>query len=334
MRAVVLGAGAWGSALACQAVRTGNFREVLIWGRELDTIENINERHENLRWFPGHKLPDSLRATTDKHKAIESKEETLVLIVVPTPAIAEVVSDLKLGPQHILVSCTKGILNDTLETPDKILERVTNGFPRVAFLSGPSFAKEVAQNQPTGVTIAARDESIAKKVQSALSSDRFRSYTTTDVVGVELGGALKNVLAIACGISDGLGFGSNPRAMLITRGLAEICLLAVRCGADPHTLSGLAGVGDCILTCTSTLSRNYSVGYRLGKGEKLETIVESLGATAEGVKTSRSAHELAQKLGVETPVITGIFQVINQDANPLEVLEMNMRRPLRPESMF
>lgn len=336
MRAVVLGGGAWGTALAIQCDRSGNFSEVLLWARDRETVDAINNEHENTMYFKGHKLPDSIRATTDKHGAIESKdaETTLVLVVVPTPAIATVVADLKLGVHHILVSCTKGILNDTLETPDKILKRATNGFAPLAFLSGPSFAKEVAENQPTGVTIASEDDEVARVVQTAISSERFRSYTTRDVVGVELGGALKNVLAIACGISDGLGFGSNPRAMLITRGLAEMSLLSVRSGADPITLAGLAGVGDLILTCTSTLSRNYTVGFRLGQGERLKDIIESLGAVAEGVKTSKSAHELAAKLGVETPVITGIYQVIHEHADPLEVLSENMRRPLRQEVLF
>ncbi len=336
MRAVVLGGGAWGTALAIQCARAGTFSEVILWARDQETVDAINTEHENTRYFKGHVLPDSIRATTDKHGAIASSAgtTTLILLVVPTPAIAAVVGDLKLGPRHILVSCTKGILNDTLETPDKIIERATNGFARVAFLSGPSFAKEVAENQPTGVTIASEDEEVARVVQTAISSERFRSYTTRDVIGVEMGGALKNVLAIACGISDGLGFGSNPRAMLITRGLAEMSLLSVRSGADPITLAGLAGVGDLILTCTSTLSRNYTVGFRLGQGERLEHIIESIGAVAEGVKTSKSAHELAAKLGVETPVITGIYQVIHQGANPLEVLRANMKRPLCQEVLF
>lgn len=337
MRAVVLGGGAWGTALAIQCVRSGKFEgDVVVWARDRETVDAINTEHENTRYFKGHALPHCIRATTDKQGAITSSSGTVLILflVVPTPAIAAVVADLKLGPEHILVSCTKGILNDTLETPDKILERVTHGFARVAFLSGPSFAAEVADNQPTGVTIASKDEEVARVVQTAISSERFRSYTTRDVIGVEMGGALKNVLAIACGISDGLGFGSNPRAMLITRGLAEMSLLSVRSGAEPITLAGLAGVGDLILTCTSTLSRNYTVGFRLGRGETLEHIIGSLGAVAEGVNTCKSAHELAAKLGVETPVITGIYQVIHEGAKPLEVLRANMKRPLRQEALY
>ena len=339
MRAVVLGGGAWGTALAIQLAR--RFPEVIIWARDEETVSAINENHENVVYFKGFKLPESIRATTDKHEAInvgrdDPDESVLVLLVVPTPALASVVSDLQLDSRHILVSCTKGILNDTLETPDAIIARATGGGlkHRTAFLSGPSFAKEVAENQPTGVTIASINQDVAKEVQSAMSTERFRCYTTDDVVGVELGGALKNVVALACGISDGLGFGANPRAMLITRGLAEISLIANKSGANPLTLAGLAGVGDLILTWTSTLSRNYTVGYRIGKGENLEDIISSLGAVAEGVLTSRSAHELAVKLGVDCPVIAGIHKVIHLGEDPLKVLKENMSRPLKEELMM
>ena len=347
-------------ALAIQLSR--NFDEVCIWAREEATVAAINDG-ENTIYFPGFRLPESIKATTNKDAAVsgsDKNETILVLIVVPTPALEEVVSDLRLDDRHILVSCTKGILNDTLETPDAILTRVTGGFQRVAFLSGPSFAKEVAENQPTvgvdpltwtdvparpdarahslfcsqGVTIASRDDAIARTVQSAISTERFRCYTTDDVVGVELGGALKNVLAIATGVSDGLGFGNNARALLMTRGLAEIGLIATTAGANPLTLSGLAGVGDLILTCTSTLSRNYTVGWRLGKGEALDVITSSLGAVAEGVLTSRSAHMLAVKLGVECPVIAGIHKVIHENGDPLLVLRENMTRPLKEELLF
>lgn len=306
--------------------------ETILWSREQDTTDAINTLHENVTYFKGHKLPESLRACSDKHAAIAGA--AIILLVVPTPAVEEVVKDLAMGPTQILVSCTKGILNDTLETPNEIIQRVLPALTNVAFLSGPSFAKEVAENQPTAVTIASTNESVAVTVQQALSGERFRCYRSHDVVGVELGGALKNVLAIATGISDGLGFGCNARAFLITRGLAEMNLLSVRSGADPLTLAGLSGVGDVILTCTSTLSRNYTVGYRLGKGEKLDEIIASLGAVAEGVKTSRSAHELAVKLGVEVPVITGIYRVIHLGEAPLQVLHENMSRPLREETML
>lgn len=198
-------------------------------------------------------------------------------------------------------------------------------------MSGPSFAVEVAQGKPTAVTIACENNEVALRAQELLSSPRFRIYTSNDVIGVELGGALKNVLAIACGISDGLGFGNNGRAALITRGLDELTRLAVKCGANPLTLSGLSGVGDIILTCTGDLSRNRTVGMRLGKGEKLEDIVADMTAVAEGVLTSRSAAKLAEKEGIECPVIMGIYQVIHENADPAQVVQKNMSRPLIPE---
>lgn len=202
---------------------------------------------------------------------------------------------------------------------------------RLAFLSGPSFAAEVAREIPTAVTIASKDMEVAKRVQELLSTNRFRCYRTTDVVGVELAGALKNVLAIACGISDGCGFGNNGRAALITRGLDEITRIAVASGGNPLTLAGLAGVGDIVLTCCGDLSRNRTVGLRLGKGEKLEHIVKTLGATAEGVLTSRAAYDLTKKLGIDCAVIYGIYRVVNEGADPLKVVPETMSRPLRPE---
>mmetsp|Transcript_18320 Transcript_18320/g.51324 ORF Transcript_18320/g.51324 Transcript_18320/m.51324 type:complete len:495 (-) Transcript_18320:65-1549(-) len=251
-------------------------------------------------------------------------------------AFAAAVEDIasRLDPKrHIMVSCTKGILNDTLETVDEILHRVLPPpfHGRLAFLSGPSFAAEVARGLPSAVTIAAREEEVAMHVQLMLSTARFRCYRTNDVTGVELGGALKNVLAIACGISDGLQFGNNCRAALITRGNNEIQRLALAKGASPHTMAGLSGVGDLVLTCTADLSRNRTVGLRLGKGEKLTDIIASMTAVAEGVLTSRSADALASKMGVDCPIINGIFRVIHGGADPAAVTEEVMSRELRFE---
>lgn len=330
-RVTVLGGGAWGTALALHCARKGH--EVQLWAREKEVVEGINGEHENVVFFQGFKLPDNLKATQDIHKAANHGD--LILVVIPTPFVEKVltgiIGDLNRG--QILCSCTKGILNETLETPDQILKRVLplELHGRLAFLSGPSFAAEVGQGQPTAVTIASAHETIAIEVQEIMSTVRFRCYTSQDVVGVEFGGALKNVLAIACGISDGLGFGCNARAALMTRGLDELSRLAVKCGANPLTMSGLSGVGDLILTCTGDLSRNRSVGIRIGKGEKLDEITKSMAAVAEGVLTSKSAHLLAQKVGVECHVIEGIYKVIYENANPLEVVASNMSRPLKPE---
>lgn len=328
----VLGGGAWGTALAAHTARQGH--STVLWAREDAVVTSINgPQHHNSTFLPGVSLPEELKATNDMEEAVKGAE--VILMVIPTPFVASTISPLVnlLQPHQILVSCTKGILNDTLETPNHILTRVLPEalHGRLAYLSGPSFAAEVAAGLPTVVTIASSDDSVAARAQALLSTPRFRCYRTTDVIGVEMGGALKNVLAIACGISDGLGFGNNGRAALITRGLAEMTRLAVASGANPLTMSGLAGMGDLVLTCTGDLSRNRSVGLRIGKGESLEAITASMKAVAEGVLTSRSAHNLAIKLDVECPIISGIYRVIHQQADPKTVVHEVMSRSLRPE---
>ena len=329
----VLGGGAWGTALALHAGRKGH--DVLIWAREPEVVEAVNTLHENTVFFKGHKLPDTVRCSADG--AAVAAHGDLVLVVIPTPFVERVLAPLAgaLRADQILVSCTKGILNDTLETPDAILKRVLPPrlHSRLAFLSGPSFAAEVALEHPTAVTLAAEDEGVARRAAVLLSTPRFRCYTTTDVAGVELGGALKNVLAIAAGISDGVGFGNNARAALITRGLSDLSRLAVKRGANPLTLSGLSGVGDIILTCTGDLSRNRTVGLRLGRGEALADVMASMGgAHPEGVLTSKAAHDLAEREGVECPVISGIYKVIHEGRSPAEVVAETMSRPLKAEA--
>eukprot|EP00878_Enallax_costatus_P006700 GHUV01007024.1.p1 GENE.GHUV01007024.1~~GHUV01007024.1.p1 ORF type:complete len:332 (+),score=54.13 GHUV01007024.1:182-1177(+) len=312
-RVGVIGGGAWGTALAIHCARMGH--EVTLWALEEEVVSSVNgTNRENSTFLPGHKCPDTLTATSNMTEAVANSE--LVLMVVPTPYIAATVKPIAdlLRSDQIFVSCTKGILNDTLETPHEILLRL---LPRtvhsqLAYLSGPSFAAEVVKQLPTVVTIAAQEDSVAARVQALLSTPRFRCYRTTDVTGVELGGALKNVLAIACGISDGLDLGNNARAALITRGMNEITKMAVAKGGNPLTMNGLAGMGDLVLTCTGDLSRNRTVGLRLGRGEKLSEITSSMhGAVAEGVLTSKSAHNLALKLSVECPIIEGIYRVIH-----------------------
>lgn len=327
----IIGGGAWGTALGLHCARMGH--DTLIWALEKEVMDAINKEHENTVFFKGFALPPNLKASNDIQSVARFGE--LILMVIPTPFVQGTMAQIKdvLTDAQMLVSCTKGILNETLETPNDILKRVLPDFlhGRLAYLSGPSFAAEVAKGNPTAVTIASENEELATRVQALLSTPRFRCYRTTDCIGVELGGALKNVLAIACGISDGLGFGNNGRAALVTRGLDEITRLAVRSGANPLTMAGLAGVGDVILTCTGDLSRNRTVGVRLGKGESLEEIMKSMTAVAEGVLTSRSAHHLAKKLGVECPVIEGIYQVVHEGADPVQVVTDNMSRPLIPE---
>ncbi|GAB4816038.1 hypothetical protein N2152v2_003084 [Parachlorella kessleri] len=330
-RISVIGGGAWGTALALHASRMGH--DTLLWALEKDVADAINTQHENTVFLKGFPLPETLRATNDIIEAFDYAE--VILTVIPTPFLERTIAKVKdhIKGDKILVSCTKGILNDTLETPHDILNRVLPDrlHSRLAYLSGPSFAAEVAQGNPTAVTIASESEEVAQRVQELLSTPRFRCYRTTDVIGVELGGALKNVLAIGCGMSDGLGFGSNGRAALITRGLDEITRLAVDSGANPLTMAGLAGVGDIVLTCTGDLSRNRTVGMRLGKGEKLDDIMKTMTAVAEGVLTSKSAHDLAKKKGIDCPVIEGIYKVIHEGADPRQMQTENMSRPLKHE---
>ncbi|KAI8477206.1 MAG: NAD-dependent glycerol-3-phosphate dehydrogenase [Monoraphidium minutum] len=320
----VLGGGAFGTALAFHLGRAGH--ETRLWAREKALVDRINRTRENSAYLPGVRAPDNVVATNNIEVALAAE---FILLVVPTPyleaTLAPAVSHIR--PGAILVSCAKGILNGTLETAEQLLHRVLpeEHHPRLAFLSGPSFAKEVAAGKPTMVTVASRDEKVARQVQGVISTTFFRCYRTTDVMGVELGGALKNVLAIACGISDGLDLGSNARAAIITRGLCEVTSIATAMGADPITMLGLGGIGDLVLTCTGDLSRNRTVGLRIGKGEKLDDITHSMGgAVAEGVLTSRSAYELARRMGTHCPTIEAIYRVIHEGADPVCMVAENI----------
>eukprot|EP00201_Polytomella_parva_P000348 CAMPEP_0175085948 /NCGR_PEP_ID=MMETSP0052_2-20121109/28962_1 /TAXON_ID=51329 ORGANISM="Polytomella parva, Strain SAG 63-3" /NCGR_SAMPLE_ID=MMETSP0052_2 /ASSEMBLY_ACC=CAM_ASM_000194 /LENGTH=367 /DNA_ID=CAMNT_0016358047 /DNA_START=229 /DNA_END=1332 /DNA_ORIENTATION=+ len=329
----VLGGGAWGTALAIHCARMGH--PTYLWAREKDVVDSVNgPSRENSKFLKGHKCPPLLTATQDASVAV--KDAAVVLMVIPTQFVYRTMETIAplLSDGQILVSCSKGITLDTLETVDEVLTRVMPPAlaSKLAYLSGPSFAAEVAHGMPTAVTVAARDEDVAKQVQRLISTPRFRVYSSVDISGVELGGALKNVLAIACGISDGLGFGNNARAALITRGLYEITKLAVCRGANPLTMSGLAGMGDLVLTCTGDLSRNRTVGLRLGRGENLNQIQESMGgAVAEGVPTARAVHALAKKMGVECPIMEGIYRVVHEGADPRMVVTEVMSRELKPE---
>jgi glycerol-3-phosphate dehydrogenase (NAD(P)+) len=256
----------------------------------------------------------------------------LVVIATPSHATREVMRGaVQSLPEHVpLVTVSKGIENDTLLTMTQLLEDCLpeQFHPWIAILSGPSFAKEMAAGMPTVVTVASHFEKVARKVQSALQTESFRTYTSTDVIGVELGGALKNVIAIAAGIADGLGFGLNARSALITRGLAEITRIAVRMGANPLTLMGLSGLGDLVLTCTGDLSRNRRVGIELGKGRKLEDILAGMNQVAEGVKTARSARDLSRRVGVELPICDQVFAIMYEGKEPRRaVVELMTRAP-------
>ncbi|MBE2251587.1 MAG: NAD(P)-dependent glycerol-3-phosphate dehydrogenase [Myxococcus sp.] len=327
-KATVFGAGSFGTAIA--SVLTANFDEVVLWGRDAATIAAINERHENPGYLPGLPLSPKIRGSTDLRHAAEGAE--LVAVATPSQATRDLMSKVAAWvPSHVpVVSVAKGIENETLLTMTEVLEQCLpeSYHPSIAVLSGPSFAKEMVLGMPTVVTIASRWEKTAQKAQALFSSERFRAYTSTDVVGVQVGGSLKNVIAIAAGVSDGLGLGHNTRAAIITRGLAEISRIAMRMGANPLTLSGLAGMGDLVLTCTGELSRNRKVGIELGKGRSLDDILKEMKQVAEGVKTARSAKDLSAKLGVELPICSQVYQIAYEGKSAkAAVLELMARSP-------
>jgi len=288
---------------------------------------------ENREFFPGFPLNDSIVPTSDIREALG--DTSLVLLVVPTPAYRETLEKMKpwLAPNVPLVSAGKGIENETLMLMSEVVIDVLGprARERSTFLSGPSFAKEVAQGIPTNVVVASSNDELCLEVQHRLATDRFRVYASDDPVGVEVGGALKNVIAIAAGACDGLGFGHNTRAALITRGLAELTRLAVGKGGNVLTLAGRAGMGDLVLTCTAELSRNRTVGFELGRGRALEEVLSSLGHVAEGVGTARSAYHLARELDVELPICFEVYRVLYEGKAPLDAVRDVLTRPLKKE---
>jgi glycerol-3-phosphate dehydrogenase (NAD(P)+) len=336
MSAVVIGGGSWGTALA--KVLAENGYQTRLWCRELDLVETINTEHVNTLYMPGITLPDNLTAYGQLADALAATDIKMVMLVVPSHHLRSVAKQLvDLLPSGVpIMAAVKGIENESLELPSQILEGTLPAHlhPQLTYLSGPSFAKEVALGIPTGVLVAGRDEAYACLAQDVLGNQRLRVYRTDDVIGVELGGALKNVVAIAAGISDGLGFGHNSRAALITRGLAEIGRLALKLGAHPMTVSGLSGMGDLVLTCTGDLSRNRQVGLELGKGKKLPQILGDMTMVAEGVRTAKSAYELSRREGVEMPLTEGIYRVLYEDSDPRKEVADLMSRAPRPERDF
>ncbi|MDB4988687.1 MAG: Glycerol-3-phosphate dehydrogenase [Myxococcaceae bacterium] len=333
MSAVVIGGGSWGTALA--KVLAENDYATRLWCRELDLVDTINQQHVNSLYLPGITLPDNLTAHGQLADALAATDIKVVMLVVPSHHLRSVARQLvDLLPSDVpIMSAVKGIENDSLEFPSQILEGTLPArlHPQLTFLSGPSFAKEVALGVPTGVLVAGREESYAILAQEALGNQRLRVYRTDDVIGVEIGGCLKNVVAIAAGISDGLGFGHNSRAALITRGLAEIGRLAAKLGAHPLTVSGLSGMGDLVLTCTGDLSRNRQVGLELGRGKKLPEILSEMTMVAEGVLTAKSAYQLSRREGVEMPITEGIYRVLYEHSDPREEVAGLMARSPRPE---
>lgn len=334
MNVSVLGAGSWGTALALVLARKGI--PTLIWGRNREFMQELGERQENGRYLPGASFPDSLEVTSDLEQAVSCRD--VLLVVIPSHGFRKVVRQAAsfIDPEHLpkaIISATKGIENSTLCSMTEILEQeMPAGLSgRFAVLSGPSFAREVADSLPTAVTMACADQSLCVRLQDLFSTDSFRVYCNPDTVGVQIGGAVKNVLAIASGISDGMKFGTNTRAALITRGLAEITRMGLKAGANPLTFAGLAGLGDLVLTCTGDLSRNRQVGLRLGRGDSMEEILASMSMVAEGVKTSKSVYQLAQKYNVEMPITEQVYRVIYKGMEPGEAVRELMMRPPKHE---
>jgi glycerol-3-phosphate dehydrogenase (NAD(P)+) len=332
-RIVVLGAGAWGTSIALSLHRKGG-HQVTLWSHSAEEAQQIAGAGENKLFLPGFPLPDGLAVTAD-NAPIGAAE--LVVSVIPSEFLRRTIArvDPHLHAGQIIVSATKGVEDHSFlrmtEVIRESLHQTDRAIPIGAF-SGPSFAQEVAQGQPTAVTVAFEDAEMAARVQQDFSSETLRLYTSTDVIGVELGGALKNVIAIAAGVAAGVGLGYNSAAALMTRGIAEITRLAVACGGRRETLAGLSGVGDLVLTCTGSLSRNRTVGHALGQGRKLPEILESLGGkVAEGVRTTRAALGLARKRGIEMPITEQMELILEEGKDPREAIKELMLRPGKGE---
>jgi glycerol-3-phosphate dehydrogenase (NAD(P)+) len=326
----VLGAGSFGTCLAMLCARR---HDVMLWARDPEVAEAINRSRHNPKYLSEVELPERVRASADLEEAVTGSE--LVILAVPSHGIRKVLGNAAkhLDPEAILVSTIKGIEVETGLTMDGVLEDVLEPafHPRLVFLSGPSFAKEVALQKPTAVTLASREESYAISVQASISCPWFRCYSHDDVVGVEVGGALKNVVAIAVGICDGLDMGLNARAGLMTRGLREITRLGERLGANPLTFQGLSGMGDLILTCTGDLSRNRTVGLELGRGRRLNDIIASMNQVAEGVRTTWAVCRLADRLKVDMPIAQAVKAVLDGEMTVQEIGPHLMTRQLRTE---
>lgn len=327
----VIGAGSWGTAIADLLASKGF--EVSLWVFEKDVKAQIEHDRENRIFLPGFQLSANIKPSNDLEAVASGKD--LLVLVVPSHLMREVTLSMRhvLSEDSIIVSASKGIENETLLTMTGIFRQTLPHLPDENFtvLSGPSFAKEVAQNVPTAVAVAAVRHEIGVYVQHIFSTPHFRVYTNEDRIGLELGGAVKNVIAIAAGIVDGLGLGLNSRAAMITRGLAEIRRLGLKLGAKYNTFAGLSGVGDLILTCTGDLSRNHTVGKKIGKGKTLSEILSEMRMVAEGVKTAKSVYNLARRLNVEVPICNEVYHVLYNDASPGEAVSRLMTRELKSE---
>jgi glycerol-3-phosphate dehydrogenase (NAD(P)+) len=327
----VVGAGSWGTALADLIANKGF--GVQLWAYEPEVIEQIKNDRENQYFLPGFKLSNNITASNDLHSVVAEKD--LVLIVVPSHVMRDTTREMTghISLETIVVSASKGIENKTHLTMSGVIKENLTELPdqQLAVISGPSFAKEVVQQLPTVVTVASEDPATAGLVQHIFATPYFRVYSADDMLGVELGGSIKNVIAIAAGVVDGLGLGLNTRAALITRGMTEIRRLGVKLGANPRTFTGLAGFGDLVLTCTGALSRNHAVGQKIGEGKKLREILAEMRMVAEGVKTAKSVYNLSRKVGVDMPISQEMYRILYEDLSPEEAVYRLMTRDLKKE---
>ncbi len=329
-RAAVMGTGSWGTTVAKLMCDAGC--EVTLWARRPEVVESVNERHENPDYLPGVVLPENLRATLDPAEAL--RDADFVALAVPAQTLRENLAAWVelLPPESVLVSLMKGVELGTTRRMSEVIAEVANvPAERVAVFSGPNLAREIAGGEPSAAVAACADEAVALRLQAATMTSYFRVYTSTDVVGVELGGAVKNVVALCVGIAVGLGFGDNTRALLMTRGLAEIARLGAALGADEHTFAGLAGMGDLIASCSSPMSRNRTFGENLGRGMTLEEVIAVTKQTAEGVKSAEPVLELARKHNVEMPITEAVVNVLHRDVPLKEAAISLISRSPKPE---
>lgn len=330
MKIAVLGAGAWGTALASMLAGAG--RDTVLWAREPEVVDDIRTSGENRTFLPGVALSDALAVTSDPQEAFAGAG--VFLVVIPSQFLRASLAGFRelMGENPVVVCASKGIELDTLSPMSVVVEDALRGAgPRYAVLSGPSFAAEVARSMPTSVSLGCADPELGRELRELFSNSFFRVYSTTDYRGVELGGAMKNVMAIATGIADGLEFGLDARAALITRGLAEMSRLGQAMGADAKTFMGLSGMGDLVLTCTGDLSRNRQVGLKLGRGMSLEAITGEMKAVAEGVKTTKSLYDLSRAKGVELPITEQVYKIIYDGKEPGQAVKELMGRELKEE---
>ena len=328
-RVAALGGGSWGTALS--SVLADNGSDVKLWVRRAESADEINRRHTNEKYLPGMKLSDALVATTSLDDAVDGAD--FVLSACPSHAVRDVLGAMgPLSTDPIVISASKGVeIGSDLRMTEVIREALGDASTRLVALSGPSFAHELVRGLPSAMVAASSPEDAALQVQGIFQNSFVRIYTSTDVVGTELGGALKNIIALAAGISDGLRLGSNARAALITRGLAEIRRLSVHMGAHPGTLAGLAGIGDLVLTCTDDSSRNRTVGLAIGRGGDPTEVLEGMAQVVEGVRTARAVHELSHRLDVELPITEAVYSILYEGMGPRDALANLMAREPRPE---